>query len=79
MKKDHKKAWKIINQIAKQERVTIEYVMESIEYAAKEAYLRAWLLGDLEKMKMWEKIPKEGENPNALEIIEYMGNKFKMR
>ena len=77
MKKGHRKAQKILCRIAKQEGVTVEYVVESIEKAIQAAYLRAQIMGDLHALSMWEQIPKIGEFPSVLDTIEYMGEKFR--
>ena len=78
MKKSHTKALRIIRKIAKKEGVPVGYVIDSIEEAIQEAYLYAEMSGDLERLALWNEIPREGKIPNAFEMIEYMGGKFQM-
>ena len=73
MKTDHKRAYRTLRKIAKQEGVSVAYVTASIEQAAREACADAQRMGDIHALAMWKAIPKEGEFPTAVEILAYMG------
>ena len=79
MKSEHKQAWNTLRKIAKQEGVSVRYVTESIERAAKEAYNNANRLGDFQSLMMWNAIPKAGDFPSEVEILTYMGKRFEQR
>ena len=67
----------MLRRIAEQECVSLDYVVKSIEQAGREAYLMAKICGDVRTMAMWDRIPRTGEFPNAVEIIAYMGEKYR--
>ena len=79
MKTDHKRAYRTLRKIAKQEGVSVAYVTASIEQAAREARTDALRVGDLNALKMWNSIPKAGEFPSAVEILAYMGKQYKQK
>lgn len=76
MKTDHKRAYRTLCKIAKQEGVSVAYVTASIERAAREAWADAQRVGDLNALKMWNSTPKTGEFPSAVEILAYMGKRY---
>ena len=79
MKADHKRAYRTLCKIVKQEGVSVAYVTASIEQAAREAWADAQSVGALNALKMWDFISKTGEFPSAVEILAYMGKQYKQR
>ena len=73
----HRKAYRVLQQVAREQGVTVETVIREINVSIYDAYTRAHASGDTEALKRWEQIPCSGELPDALEFLEYMGGRLR--
>ena len=67
-----RKAYMAMKEVAKKEGVSLTVVMERINEAIEEAYLRAHNEGNSEILEKWRDIPCDGDIPTALEMIVYL-------
>ena len=77
MRKDHRRGWKVLREVARREGVPLSHVVKSIEEAAEEARANARKNGDMELLRMWESIPKKGEKASAVEIVEFLSGWYR--
>ena len=77
MKNKHTGAYRALQQVARQEGVTVEQVIREIESSIRMAYAESLKKGDRAALKKWQSIPCEGELPNALEMVEHLSGQLK--
>ena len=73
MKEKHPAAYCVLQKVAKQQGTTVEHVIDEINKSIRYAYDDSIRKGDLKAISIWKAIPCEGELPDALEFMEYMG------
>ena len=73
MKQKHPAAYRALQKAAKQQGTTVVHVIDEINKCIRYAYDDSIQKGDLKAISMWKAIPCEGELPDALEFVEYMG------
>ena len=77
MKKKHTRAYRALKRVAQQEGVTVEHVIEEIERRIRLAYADCIKRGDRMALAQWEAVPREGELPTALELVEHLGGRLR--
>ncbi len=73
------RAKQTIREVAKKEGQPVRSVTDEIEYAIVQAYHEARESGDPGKIAMWDRIPKKGEIPTAVEMILFLTDEVKMK
>lgn len=77
MKGRHRKAYRILKQIARNEGILVDEVIAEINASIQQAYAAACMSGHTDIVERWKRIPCSGELPNALELLEYLGENYR--
>lgn len=77
MKANHRKAYRVLKQIARSEGIMVDEVIDVINASIQQAYAAACISGQTDIMERWKRIPCSGELPNALELLEYLGENYR--
>ena len=76
MKHKHPAAYRALEKAARQQGTTVEHVINEINKSIRYAYDESVHKGDLKAIALWKEIPCEGNLPDALEFVEYMGGRL---
>lgn len=72
---DTKKAYKVLQEVAKQKGITVEKVIHEIDISIADARKRSFEMNDPIAIKEWQSIPCVGSVPTAVEFLAYLGEK----
>ena len=70
---DTERARRALEETARRQGITLEEVVFEIEEAIETAISQARREKNEQILAQWEKIPCEGEKPNAFELLAYIG------
>ena len=69
------RARRALEETARRQGITLEEVVAEIEAAIEAAISQARRERNDQILAQWEKIPSEGERPNAYEVLIYIGER----
>lgn len=73
---ENKGAYKALEQVALKMGITVSEVIFEIDEAILAAYSKAKESNNVELLRKWQKIPRKGEIPTAVEFVDYMSKRL---